>query len=219
MRRISALTALLAGISLAGCAYSRVAWPPDDHAAKTAVSRPEIKVSYTIRDVFVRPKDKEPKRERPVESALLAVLRENGIEDAISSEWFEPERLNIIVYQFEGGPTLGNRLLFPLWMVSGASFFLLPLEERTSHPLEVHIIDPKRDGPARFQIRRVKWILDHWVWHGFGLFKPFVKDDSARYGAGPTSTGVFQRLETTGIKRALRPVIAEALARASEKPL
>lgn len=198
--------------------YSRIVWPKSDAANEVRPAAVEpIKVSYTTVDLgtYENPHDSR----KTTSPALLAILKENGVNDVIQSDRFEEDRLNISIYALGPRMSAGTRFVgFPLGILAGITFFILPARGSMINPIEVQIIDPRKESAKRLKIHHSEWIQVDWMWAGFAANKGFVEDDRVLVGNSDYSSPAgnnslrWERLETTGIRRALRPIIEEALA-------
>lgn len=221
-----------ASVSLSGCSYTRVAAPRGESTEKPAALAKTVKVSYATWDMEMdahehhgerayepRPGSKEATAGNVSETALVALLKEYGVQDIVSSEKTEDGRLHIAVYELDAKPSPLTRAVgLPWGLVSSFSMFVVPFRVREIHPLEVQIVDSRKLGAERLRVHRVEWIQDDWMWFGFALFKSADDDDSVLFARETANRSIderadaHRRLKTTGMRRALRPVISGVLA-------
>jgi hypothetical protein len=204
---------LLLSLSLTGCSYTRVITHIE--SAPQTQKPPqlsEVKVSYNSWDL--RQEWLSENSSKTVSTALLDVLHEYGIQDVVQSDKYEPDRLNISIYELESDMTWGSRFIgFPLGMIASMTCFILPAHLREVYPIEVHIVDPEQSGSRRLTIIRSSWTQSQWMWLGFAFFAggPLGENSLITGHSRMDWREAIDSLHVSTLRSSLRPILRKVL--------
>ena len=162
---------------LPGCAYHKLVSPGAPAASLEPLSAPRLeglKFSYSVNTL------ESSGSTEYLEKALYDSFSEAGIHDVIKSTEFSSDRIYVSVNILSTKPTTLGRyaLRIPLAIISGFSMGVIPAYDFQIHPVEIHVVDIRREQDEQFKVIQAEYRTATWIWLplGFMLMKETNED-------------------------------------------
>lgn len=152
--RLVVIVVLLVG----GCS-SKVIYPEVSTHAEMVTSQyfsPESKVAISVTCGYGK---------SDIVESLRDSLSEYGVADVIESDVYHQDRININVYVMSVvGSDETKYTVVPLSLISAATYFLIPIYDRSKTPVEIHVVDERLARSEQVKIVQTHYTVRQIVW-------------------------------------------------------